>query len=303
LAALTLRELEGRLLAMVHNKVDSVTARMFIDNQYRTIFNSWGWSFTKIDDDFNTFGELSGGTVTLTNGANTIAGSGTAFTSNYDGGYMRVDSNRYEVSSFTNTTTGTFTGTYAGTTGGSKTYTLYKSKIELVKSAWNIITLAGDQGRELVEVTQEYLNRVDERRASSGTPLFYAYGGIGSGGGRLIELWPAPATAGHYNYVAMKHGALTLTTSSGTVEEMLTGLILKSAAQQAAMYIATMEAESAQAWIALAQMWKEEWQAEMLELQMLDLTTFGAPNVMKGAAYGVEVDSGFASKHDLLDIL
>ena len=69
------------------------------------------------------------------------------------------------------------------------------------------------------------------------------------------------------------------------------------------MACATMEAEAAQAWIALAQMWKEEWQAELLELQMLDLTTFGAPNVMKGGAYGVEVDSGYAAKHDLLDIL
>jgi hypothetical protein len=301
MAQLSLANLEGRLLAMVHGKLDAAAARMLLDNAYRTIMGTWDWSFNKVEDDFNSLVEKTDGTITLTNAANTIAGASTTFSSDYNGGYIIVDDTRYQVNTFTDTTTGTLTGTYAGTTGGSKSYTLVKSHYELAASVSRIVTLTGGSQQSLIEVPPQYLDNVDPSRQSTGVPLYYAYVGIGATNeGRVIELWPAPSTALHYNYTGVKFNSLTLTSSSGLIEEGIGSAVLRLAASEAALSVALLEKETAQVWMAASQKWMQEGQAELMELQMQDLQASGAARIQGRGHRGESVGSEYASKHDLL---
>ncbi len=64
------------------------------------------------------------GTVTLTNGANTVTGAGTQFTQAHKGGklYDVAGNAVYIIDTVTNSTTATIKGTYAGATDGGKAY-------------------------------------------------------------------------------------------------------------------------------------------------------------------------------------
>jgi len=301
MGGLTVKEIEGRILSMVHHKLEGPAIRALLETQYRELANTWGWSFAKLDGEFNTFAELSGGTITLTNAAKTIAGASTAFTSDYDDGYLRVDSDFYRVNLFTNTTTGTLKYNYGGTTGASKTYTLNQARYELDPAVWYLISISGG-GRDLIEVTHEDLADLDESRQSSGDPLYYSYSGFGSGGGRIIELWPVPNTQDHFNYVGMKMLSFALTSNSTTLEEMIVTVLIKSTAAQAAMSIALAEKDpqDAQKWFSVADKWEQQSIATLQELQMRDINAFGAPHAQRNSERGNEVSDDFASRHDLL---
>jgi len=71
-------------------------------------------------DDYTT------GTITVTNGSQTVTGSGTTFTAKMVGQWLEVtdgtDNNWYRVSAYTSATILTLENYYQGTSGGTKTY-------------------------------------------------------------------------------------------------------------------------------------------------------------------------------------
>jgi hypothetical protein len=79
----------------------------------------------------------STGTITLTNGANTVAGVGTRFKASHVGQrlYAGTDTAYYTIATVTNATTATINGTYGGSTGGGKTFRL--SPVRPSDIAWS----------------------------------------------------------------------------------------------------------------------------------------------------------------------
>jgi hypothetical protein len=298
MAELTLKSIEGRLLAMLHNKLEAPALRSLLETQYREIVNTHGWSFAKVESEFSTAAELSGGTITLTNGAKTITGASTAFTSEYDDGILRVDSTYYRCNTFTTTTAGTTKHNYGGTTGGSKTYALNKSHYELDASVWYMTSLTGGQ-RDLYERSLREIDDIDPSRQSSGEPLFYAYTGMGSNGGRIIELWPVPTTAEHFNYTGMKHLSFALTANTTTIQDMVVTALIKGTAAQAALSISlAVPMEEAQRWMMAHQAWARDYQATIGEIQFRDLNALGSRDVQQSGREGGALSSDFMASHD-----
>lgn len=103
-----------------HTITDPKGRLLYHQDQYLGMFDGTGSTTNYIT-----------GTVTVTNGANTIVGSGTTFTAGMVGKAIRIagDTKFYLIGTFTDATHITFSGLYTGTGGGGKSY--------LINTQWN----------------------------------------------------------------------------------------------------------------------------------------------------------------------
>lgn len=103
-----------------HTITDPKGRLLYHQDQYLGMFDGTGATTNYIT-----------GTITVTNGANTIVGSGTTFTAGMVGKAIKVagDNKFYLVGTFTDATHITFNGVYTGTGGSGKAY--------VINSQWN----------------------------------------------------------------------------------------------------------------------------------------------------------------------
>lgn len=178
--------------------VDLELVNGWIKSSYREILDHRKWPLLEDQDaDIVTVAPYRTGTVAVTNGLNTVTGTGTTFTSAMTGRRFRV-LGRYELYTFTyvSATSGTLDRVYEGDTDTAATYEIFQ----------NVFTLESDVG-VLNGVTNPYLSwdmtkytsqRLDDEDASR---LTFGHATVFVPLSKTtVELYPIPDAAYSYPY-------------------------------------------------------------------------------------------------------
>jgi hypothetical protein len=168
-----------------------------INVRYRQILEQEDWLFLN-DSEVVTLPERVENTSTescgATFGSTTVSGTGTSWTSAIEGKFFRVndDAQFYRVSSVTNTTTLILEKTYAQDTVTGKDFEYWNEKYSPTSSEIARISSVAYQ-TELVEKSQDYFQRLDPERSSTGSPVYYSVVNRASESGvTSFDIWPVP---------------------------------------------------------------------------------------------------------------
>ena len=302
MAILTVSSLEGRILNRINNKLDTLLVREIIEAQYRELFSQWTWSFGRTTGGFNTLAPLSGGTVAVTNGTTAVIGTGTAFTTAYENGFISIGGNVYNIGSITNTLRLDLgTGGYAGSTDTGLSYSLFQPRYTLPAGVSHLTSIAAGQ-YSLIEVPLSYIIDRDPWRQSSGNPLFFSYCGYNSSGLRLIELYPYPSTSLRVNFEGLKLGSFSLATSTTIIEDQIIKVIIDGSLAECCREIA-MRDDKPEVFLTLSNTYEEKFTKGLEGIMFKDLSSFGTPNRQGyGRSGSINFSDGFLSNHDVGDI-
>lgn len=154
--------------------------QMAVKNAYRKVQVYHLWSELKRDLEIYIPPAIDGGTIDLTRGDNEVVGSGTAFTTDMVGRQLSVGAvmpwfTIEAVDVLTQTLT--LDRNWEAATIAAQPYQIGQFYVEFPDDL-NVITSLRNTANTWVIVphyrTQEYLNRIDARRTSSGTPVVIA---------------------------------------------------------------------------------------------------------------------------------
>ena len=154
-------------------------AQQFIKNSYNRLIDMHYWSELFTDYEKVIADEYSTGTVAVTNGLNTVTGSGTTFTSAMTGRQIIIDDaggQPYYTFTYVGATSGTLDRAYQGATDSSSTYSIGEYYVEFPA---DLVTL--DDIRDLDNNwrlrrqyhQQNYLDLINADRSSTGNPTLY----------------------------------------------------------------------------------------------------------------------------------
>lgn len=136
--AYPLREIQSKLQWNKINEIDfsgtTIPQFIFVDHKSFSIYPTPAAAYTgsltyiPIEKDLDT-ADYTTGTITLTNGDETVAGAGTTFTADMVGRWLKgtTDGNWYKIATFTNATSLELDYTFQGTTGATLAYTIGES--------------------------------------------------------------------------------------------------------------------------------------------------------------------------------
>jgi hypothetical protein len=225
-------------------------AREFTRVAYNDIIDSHYWSELREDAEFLISDAYTTGTIALTNGSTTVTGTGTAFTSaNSNNRQLLVDGIApYYTVTYSSGTELTLDRAFAGADDASATLVIgdfysefptdlrYIEKIRDQQNGWYLAT---------EWFTQEYLDRVDAKRNSTGTPTMAVYAeprDPGSGGALIprYELWPRSTSERLYQYRYVKNAELTAN-SSRILNALKAETVIYGALKMAATYPGTVD--------------------------------------------------------------
>ena len=199
----------GEFFALMQREVgdappDVLLAKQWAQHRYASVLERFPWNFLRKEATFNTTAAITAGTVTVTLGSATV----TETTSNANGWssavetrYFRRDSDNefYPIDTFTdaNPDTLTLNRVYEQPTATASGYTIFQrfyalaSDVREVSSMCSINDLAG----EMIEVSQEEMDRLLANRPSEGQPRYWAMAGLNSSNVPRIEVYPIPDEA------------------------------------------------------------------------------------------------------------
>ena len=304
MAGLTVSQIESRILNRINNKLDALQVREIIEEKYREIFNINSWSFGKYSGGFLVIGPSTTGTITATTGSTTITGSSTDFlpsVGSYSNGWLKAGGSIYRVSGTPASDTAlTLDAGYAGAGGSGLGYTLLQNRYELTAGVTHLLSITIGQ-YALVESPISYLLEIDPNRDASGQPLYFAYCGMGSSGGRIIELYPSPDTKYRVNYEGLKLGSFALTASTTVIEEQLTSYIFNTSLAECCRVIAMKNEDinTASFWMSIATPYEEKATQLFGLLSHKDLSSFGAPYLQRSATNSSIYSEEFMASHDM----
>lgn len=289
MAALSLHEIEGRILEEVGERINVLTVRSLLERSYRDVFNEFGWSFAKTDGEFWTVPPTSSGTVSVVNGSATVTGSGTAFTSAYSGGILHIGRHACRVLSVAGPTQLTLQTPYGGETEADIPYTLAQPRYTI--PVHRLFSIVADAPLEEVPLTS--IDVIDPDRRAIGIPRAFAYARVERDGGCMIELHPVPSAAVHVAFVGVGLGSLSLANPDQLIDDILVGPVFSLTLARAYRAIAARKPAEATVWIALAQTTFEEYLRSLQNIQMVDLSAYGLPLAQRPQEVSPVIDGPF----------
>ena len=226
-------------------------AREFARMAYNDIVDSHYWSELRTDAEFLVSAAYSTGTMEVANGSATVTGTGTTWTAaNTDNRQMMIGSIApYYTCTRVSNTSITLDRNYEGATILTAAAQAYEIGDYYVEFPTDLRTLEKirDQSNGWYLATewftQEYLDRVDAKRNSSGTPTMAVLApprDPGSGGALIprYELWPRSTTEQFYQYRYTKNADLT-SNSVRIMNGIKAETVIYGALKHAAMYPGT----------------------------------------------------------------
>jgi len=158
--------------------------------------SSMEWNRLKYQHQIYTVVPYSTGTVTIDSTGMVTPGGAAVFDSTMVGRFMKVyyDDAIFEIVTYT-PAGGTLTlrGWPGATLAVATTFEIIKTIYELDAALGIVFDIT--QQVQLKKKSQDYFNRIDPARATTGsTPYFWAYAGINSTNGIKIEIYPVPTT-------------------------------------------------------------------------------------------------------------
>ena len=227
-------------------------AQEFTKQVHDTIVDYHNWSELKVDDEFTTKDWYTTGTVAWTQGSADIVGTDTLWDTgtNVDQ-YSQIQlgnlGNYFTIITITDDTHITLDRTVPYETASGESYHIGQLYTELptdVKTL-EVVRDKDDAWKVLKDYyNQEWLDRIDPNRTSSGTPTVFVYANnrIDSSGNSIPrwELWPPPSSAQSYSYRYTKKSALSAATDRG-LEIVDSDAYLYGALSLAAMWPGTRD--------------------------------------------------------------
>lgn len=168
-------------------------AQQWVIDRYRQITENKLWSFKMGSGTFYTPASYAEGTITLTNNSTTVTGSGTTFTSAMVGRQLQVQGFVFTIATYTSATSITLDKKWYGATTADLAYVILQAYITPADTdfhAWISIIDPALGWRIYTNYTSSELDRIDPRRAATGTPTLLAARHYDSSNVPVYELWP-----------------------------------------------------------------------------------------------------------------
>ena len=159
------------------------------------------FTFLEERDLFQTVVDKTAGTVSMTNGSATVAGTSTAFASGDVGKFIQFEGNDdwYEVTAFTSTTEITINPPFGQDTDTSMTYILRKSYYSLDTDVNRVISVKQyNTPIKLTQVSASEMDRAQPNIETTGAPTAYSLFrldptiGVQYGKQRQLQFFPSP---------------------------------------------------------------------------------------------------------------
>lgn len=197
------KTLIDKILRFTNHKDPSVeTARRLVvldclQNVYARVTGQKNWDWLYQTVDFNFEAPYETGTVALTQGSESVVGTGTVFSANVIPNNVFVPGGRsesYVISSVESATGITLEGEYAGATALESSYKVIKPMYRLPADCEQIQSIVLDGYGEMVPVGTQEFRRIQARDVTAtGMPRWYTdVGRRATDGVRTIEVYPAP---------------------------------------------------------------------------------------------------------------
>jgi hypothetical protein len=178
-------------------------AQDFVRWSFREIIEKRKWSWSIKRSQFVLPQITSAGTVTVTNGINTVVGAGTNFTQALVGQQFRIGNLTpiYDIAAVADTTHLTLSDVWGATTQANSQYRIYLAYVIPPLDFHSFISVwdPAFSWQLWTTIKQDALNMYDAQRASQGTPYVvadYDYTSLQLGGGAIsppiprFEVWP-----------------------------------------------------------------------------------------------------------------
>lgn len=233
--------------------LDPALAREFVLQAYRSVLNAHYWSELRKDDEIYVPSEYTTGTVDVTQNSAIISGNGTAWTAAMQFRQIALGNRApwYTIISVDNPTQITVDKVYEAEDATAVSYAIGQYYLEFPtdlevfedirdrENAWRITTHY---------YNQEYLDRIDSARLSTGTPVCIVPASPRTdSSGNVIpryELWPRTSDK---NYVFRYYRRHTVTSNSDRfIDAIDPEVVLYGALHLAALYPGTVSAPNPQ---------------------------------------------------------
>ena len=178
---LTFTQAVCRVASRLNKDANNVTVAARIKNHINDIclekWHGYAWSFRYREYGLTLSPRVTSGTMTATNGSNTITASGTPFIAGtHEGSWIRFAADTvqawYRIKSVTSTSVAIIEPAYQGTTGASKAYELCKTDYLLPTELSDVGTLSVTvDGSVLSPSHQLQFSRGDFPPLTNGSPL------------------------------------------------------------------------------------------------------------------------------------
>jgi hypothetical protein len=227
-------------------------AQEFVKQTHQRIVDYHLWSELKQDAEFTVPTWYTTGTVEWTEGGTTVTGTGTLWDTGTNVSlYQQIQlgniGNYFTIVTITDDTHIEVDRAINYASSDSESYHIGQLYIEFPTDL-DALEQVRDKPNEWKVIThsynQEYLDRIDPNRTSSGTPTLLAYASnrIDASGNQIprMELWPPPSASHDYVYRYRKHSALSAATDRG-VEIIPNDAYLWGALAEAALWPGTSD--------------------------------------------------------------
>lgn len=163
-------------LAKQFPQIEQDLLTSFLQGAYNHILDQRAWSGLNYAATIQTTGQYITGTVTLTNGANTVTGSGTTFTSGMTGRRFKASGrNEWYTFTYVSSTSGTLDRNYEGDTISGASYAIYQPIYQLDVTLKYLQIAANPSGKDVLQqVDPEKIVEYETTAATIGTPGCFA---------------------------------------------------------------------------------------------------------------------------------
>lgn len=180
------------------NSTNIASVQRWLNIAQQDIAMRYPWPFLETRESLATVADKTAGTVSVTSGATTVTGVGTAFASTDVGSFIQFSSGNdwYRISAFSSVTSITIDKAYvesANLSGG--TYTIRKFLYSLSSSVDRMLDIKNwETAVRMVETDFGTMDWISWSNQAIGTTSMYAAFGLDSSGNTQLTFYPFPSS-------------------------------------------------------------------------------------------------------------
>ncbi len=280
-------------------------AEEFIRVAYAKCLDESDWSATRKIGEWVFPTPYSTGTISLTNGLNTVTGTGTTFTTSMTGLQLKVSSGPFYTITYVSPTSLTLDRVYGGTTDPLATYTISKVYVTPNSDFASLVSVVDPVNtiRLRLGYMSQYLDARDPQRSYIDTPRLVTGISYSTAGLPRFEVWPRPGSAMYLTYTYLsKVDTENLEPDDEIISPIGGEVIMASALYALARHPGTNEKPNPYFNLSLASSYLDEYKRElgiaMRKDQAIYLTDFWLAS--EEFPYAPAGDLNYARDHDPL---
>ncbi len=180
-----------REVHLYNPKVPIELCENWVRNGFRAILRKKLWSWAVEEKALSFPAEYTTGTITVTKDSTAVVGSGTVWTSAHENLALKVNNHVFTVDTVTDSTNLILDEAYPKATEAGATYSIFKAYLEAPSDfqGWISVVDPNDGRKMLLNQDQHWLNKLDPKRTSSGSPIYLVPRSWGNSVPRY-EVWP-----------------------------------------------------------------------------------------------------------------